>query len=100
LICARSGGPKAPDQGKYVPEVGLEPSSRPCKHWGVPKHRQSDRLSFIDHTLGFWPKESLACITLDTNQIGARLRIDLPKRPGSELPFARTVIQTVPNGCS
>ena len=26
------GGPQAPEQGKHVPEVGLEPGSRPCKH--------------------------------------------------------------------
>ena len=24
---------KAPEQGKHVPEVGLEPGSSPCKHW-------------------------------------------------------------------
>ena len=26
-------GPQAPEQGKHVPEVGLEPHSSPCKHW-------------------------------------------------------------------
>ncbi|MDF2050720.1 DUF4192 family protein [Arthrobacter sp. Cr_A7] len=48
----------------------------------------SDVLSFIGHTLGFWPQESLVCITLDENSIGATLRIDLPRQPGQELPYA------------
>lgn len=51
----------------------------------------SDVLSFIGHTLGFWPLESLVCITLHENSIGATLRIDLPRQPGQELPYARTV---------
>lgn len=51
----------------------------------------SDVLSFIGHTLGFWPKESLVCITLNENSIGATLRIDLPTQPGQELAYARTV---------
>jgi hypothetical protein len=50
-----------------------------------------DVLSFIGHTLGFWPQESLVCITLNQNSIGATLRIDLPRQPGQELPYARTV---------
>lgn len=45
----------------------------------------SDVLSFVGHTLGFWPKESLVCITLNENSIGATLRIDLPSQPGQEL---------------
>jgi hypothetical protein len=51
----------------------------------------SDVLSFIGHTLGFWPQESLVCITMHENSIGATLRIDLPRQPGQELPYARTV---------
>ena len=46
----------------------------------------SDLLSLIGHTLGFWPQESLVCITLNENSIGATLRIDLPRQPGQELP--------------
>jgi hypothetical protein len=52
----------------------------------------SDVLSFIGHTLGFWPKESLVCITLNEDSIGATLRIDLFRQPGLELAYARTVI--------
>ncbi|GAA5194039.1 hypothetical protein GCM10023346_20540 [Arthrobacter gyeryongensis] len=51
----------------------------------------ADVLSFIGHTLGFWPHESLVCITIDTNRIGATLRVDLPKHDGGELAYARTV---------
>jgi hypothetical protein len=51
----------------------------------------SDVLSFIGHTLGFWPQESLVCITLNDNSIGATLRIDLPRQTGQELAYARTV---------
>ena len=51
----------------------------------------ADVLSFIGHTLGFWPKESLVCITLDNNRVGATLRIDLPKHTSERLPYARTV---------
>ncbi|BCW78290.1 DUF4192 domain-containing protein [Arthrobacter sp. NicSoilC5] len=50
-----------------------------------------DVLSFIGHTLGFWPQESLVCITLNENSVGATLRIDLPRQPGQELSYARTV---------
>ncbi|WP_426007347.1 DUF4192 domain-containing protein [Paenarthrobacter sp. NyZ202] len=51
----------------------------------------ADVLSFIGHTLGFWPTESLVCLTLDKDKVGATLRIDLPKQPGYEVHFARTV---------
>jgi hypothetical protein len=50
----------------------------------------ADVLSLIGHTLGFWPQESLVCITLDANRVGATLRVDLPNREGG-LRFARTV---------
>ncbi|WP_217375670.1 DUF4192 domain-containing protein [Paenarthrobacter ureafaciens] len=51
----------------------------------------ADLLSFIGHTLGFWPTESLVCITLNKDKVGATLRIDLPKQPGHETHFAQTV---------
>jgi hypothetical protein len=50
----------------------------------------ADVLSFIGHTLGFWPHESLVCITLDANRAGATLRVDLPNR-GGEVTYTRTV---------
>ncbi|KRE59416.1 hypothetical protein ASG92_22580 [Arthrobacter sp. Soil736] len=53
----------------------------------------ADLLSFIGHTLGFWPHESLVCITVDTDRIGATLRVDLPRHDGGELGYARTVAE-------
>jgi hypothetical protein len=50
----------------------------------------ADVLSFVGHTLGFWPHESLVCITLDNNRVGATLRVDLPHREGG-LRYACTV---------
>lgn len=50
----------------------------------------ADVLSFIGHTLGFWPRESLVCITLADNHVGATLRVNLPK-PGTERSYAQTV---------
>jgi hypothetical protein len=39
-------------------------------------------ISLIGHSLGYWPHESLVCISLQTNRMGATLRLDLP--PSSE----------------
>ncbi|MFE5835845.1 DUF4192 domain-containing protein [Arthrobacter sp. NPDC056493] len=50
----------------------------------------ADVLSFVGHTLGFWPRESLVCITLSDKHVGATLRVDLPK-PGTEISYAQTV---------
>jgi hypothetical protein len=52
----------------------------------------ADVLSFIGHTLGFWPRECLVCITLADNRVGATLRVDLPK-PGTEIGYARMVAE-------
>ncbi|WP_272909625.1 DUF4192 family protein [Arthrobacter sp. FW306-2-2C-D06B] len=41
--------------------------------------------------MGFWPHESLVCISIDTNRIGATLRVGLPNHDGAELAYARTV---------
>jgi hypothetical protein len=37
-----------------------------------------DVLSYIPHALGFWPTNSLVCLTLDGKTVGATLRVDLP----------------------
>lgn len=58
----------------------------------------ADVLSFIGHTLGFWPQESLVCITLDTNHVGVTLRVDLPRHDGDEGAYARTVAGYLANG--
>ncbi|WP_269998334.1 DUF4192 family protein [Arthrobacter sp. B2a2-09] len=50
-------------------------------------------LSFIGHTLAFWPQESLVYNTLDTNHIGVTLRVDLPKHDGRALSKSASAIQ-------
>lgn len=56
----------------------------------------ADALSFIGHSLGFWPKESLVCVTLNKQRIiGATLRVDLPKSDGGRLRYARIVAEYV-----
>lgn len=42
----------------------------------------ADVLSFIPHSLGYWPSESLVFITLAGKVSGATLRVDLPEEPG------------------
>jgi hypothetical protein len=39
----------------------------------------ADLISLIGHSLGYWPHESLVCISLQTNRMGATLRLDLPR---------------------
>jgi hypothetical protein len=84
----------------YQNDAHNQQPQKHSKHQGEGNHRimekltittPSDVLSFIGHTLGFWPQESLVCITMNENSIGATLRIDLPRQPGQELPYARTV---------
>ncbi|MBP2217143.1 DUF4192 family protein [Arthrobacter sp. CAN_C5] len=50
----------------------------------------ADALSFIGNTLGFWPQESLVCITLADHHVGTTLRVDLPK-PNTETSYAKLV---------
>ncbi|WP_104044256.1 DUF4192 domain-containing protein [Arthrobacter sp. ZGTC412] len=52
-----------------------------------------DILSFIPHSLGYWPAQSLVAMTLQGKRLGATLRLDLPGRDVLADPtvFARTV---------
>ncbi|WP_019482406.1 DUF4192 family protein [Arthrobacter sp. TB 23] len=50
----------------------------------------ADVLSFVGHTLGFWPQESLICITPAHNHVGPTLRVHLPK-PNTEISYAKMV---------
>lgn len=51
-----------------------------AKPYGV--STAADVLSFIPHSLGYWPSESLVFITLTGKVSGATLRVDLPDEPG------------------
>lgn len=52
-----------------------------------------DILSFIPHSLGYWPSRSLVATTLQGKRLGATLRLDLPGQDVLADPtiFARTV---------
>lgn len=51
----------------------------------------ADLISLIGHSLGYWPQESLVCISLQTNRMGATLRLDLPSSPEHTKVYARSV---------
>lgn len=44
----------------------------------ITAHGPEDILSFIPHSLGYWPTSSLVAVTLHNKGIGATLRLDLP----------------------
>ncbi|MDJ0357430.1 DUF4192 domain-containing protein [Paenarthrobacter sp. PH39-S1] len=51
-----------------------------------------DILSYIPHSLGYWPARSLVCLTMAGKTIGATLRVDLPDVHDVGLPdFAHYV---------
>ncbi|MBT1002109.1 DUF4192 family protein [Paenarthrobacter sp. DKR-5] len=45
----------------------------------LPVQGPEDLLSYIPHALGYWPEESLVCVTLGRSRVGATLRLDLPR---------------------
>jgi hypothetical protein len=51
----------------------------------------ADLVSLIGHSLGYWPHESLVCLTLQHNRLGATLRLDLPTTPDHATTYARKV---------
>jgi hypothetical protein len=51
----------------------------------------ADVVSLIGHSLGYWPHESLVCISLQNNRMGATLRLDLPSTPDHAHMYARKV---------
>lgn len=54
-----------------------------------------DILAYIPHAIGFWPRNSLVCLTARSGRIGATLRVDLPDRRlrgEALLGYARAVL--------
>ncbi|WP_425864748.1 DUF4192 domain-containing protein [Arthrobacter sp. TWP1-1] len=45
-----------------------------------------DVIALMGHSLGFWPQESLVCVTLNERRIGTTLRVDLPV-PGADTAY-------------
>lgn len=38
----------------------------------------ADAISYMGHSLGYWPQESLVCVALDGSALGPTLRVNLP----------------------
>ncbi|WFR85330.1 DUF4192 family protein [Arthrobacter sp. Y-9] len=54
-----------------------------------------DILTYIPHAIGFWPRDSLVCLTARSGRIGATLRVDLPAhdlRGDALLRYVRAVL--------
>ena len=51
----------------------------------------ADLVSLIGHSLGYWPHDSLVCLSLQNNRMGATLRLDLPTTPDHAHIYARKV---------
>ncbi|MDD0856764.1 DUF4192 family protein [Arthrobacter alpinus] len=56
-----------------------------------------DFISLMGHTLGYWPKESLVCLTLDGHRIGSTLRVGLPKEGASTARYVHDVVKCIAN---
>ena len=39
----------------------------------------ADAISYMGHSLGYWPKESLVCVALEGKTLGPTLRVNLPR---------------------
>lgn len=51
----------------------------------------ADAISYMGHSLGYWPKESLVCVALEGKALGPTLRVKLP----SAADFADTFAERV-----
>lgn len=54
-----------------------------------------DFIALMGHTLGFWPQESLVCVTLDDRRIGASLRVNLPALGADTAQFVDQIVRYV-----
>lgn len=54
-----------------------------------------DFIALMGHSLGFWPQESLVCVTLDGRRIGSTLRVDLPQPGTDKTRFIEQILQYV-----
>ncbi|MDQ0276435.1 hypothetical protein QO003_000738 [Arthrobacter silviterrae] len=51
----------------------------------------ADAISYMGHSLGYWPKESLVCVALEGTALGPTLRVNLP----SNMDFVETYAERV-----
>ncbi|MGN5734765.1 DUF4192 domain-containing protein [Arthrobacter psychrochitiniphilus] len=55
----------------------------------------ADAISYIGHSLGYWPKESLVCVALDGAALGPTLRVNLPHTTGPSENYAEVVAHSI-----
>lgn len=55
----------------------------------------ADAISYIGHSLGYWPKESLVCVALDGAALGPALRVNLPVATERVETYAESVAHSV-----
>ncbi|MEV8183382.1 DUF4192 domain-containing protein [Specibacter sp. NPDC078692] len=55
----------------------------------------ADAISYMGHSLGYWPKESLVCVALDGKTLGPTLRVNLPNTTDHGQSYAERVAHAV-----
>ncbi len=55
----------------------------------------ADAISYMGHSLGYWPKESLVCVALEGKTLGPTLRVNLPNTTGATEGYAERVARAV-----
>ncbi|MDJ0357671.1 DUF4192 family protein [Paenarthrobacter sp. PH39-S1] len=55
----------------------------------------ADAISYMGHSLGYWPKESLVCVALEGKTLGPTLRVNLPRTTGPAENYAEVVAHSI-----
>ena len=55
----------------------------------------ADAISYMGHSLGYWPQESLVCVALDGKTLGPTLRVNLPTTTDPGQSFTERVARAV-----
>ncbi|MCU6480469.1 DUF4192 domain-containing protein [Arthrobacter sp. A2-55] len=55
----------------------------------------ADAISYMGHSLGYWPKESLVCVALEGAALGPTLRVNLPGTEDASQSYAERVARAV-----
>lgn len=55
----------------------------------------ADAISYMGHSLGYWPKESLVCLALEGKTLGPTLRVNLPGTMDPSESYAERVAHAV-----
>ncbi|MBP2414264.1 hypothetical protein JOF48_003063 [Arthrobacter stackebrandtii] len=55
----------------------------------------ADTISYMGHSLGYWPQESLVCLALDGRTLGPTLRVNLPSTDDVGQSYAERVAHAI-----